>query len=86
MLHTGNFGVGHRVDGIADAAARLDDDDVTFLFVGGGARVPELKAEVARRGIRNVLFRGYVPRDDTTAVLAGAGCALISLDDRSWGS
>lgn len=85
VLHTGNFGVGHRADGIADAAAHLDDDHVTFLFVGGGARVPELIAEVERRNLRNVLFHGYVPRAETTGVLAGAGCSLISLDDRSLG-
>ena len=85
VLHTGNFGVGHRVDGIADAAARLADDRVTFLFVGGGARVPELRAEAERRNLRNVRFHGYVPRPDTGGVLAGAGCSLISLDDRSLG-
>jgi colanic acid biosynthesis glycosyl transferase WcaI len=85
VLHTGNFGVGHRVEGIAEAAATLAEDDVTFLFVGGGVRVPELIADVNRRGLRNVRFHGYVPRADTTGVLAGAGCALISLDDRSLG-
>jgi colanic acid biosynthesis glycosyl transferase WcaI len=85
VLHTGNFGVGHRVDGIADAAASLADDRVTFLFVGGGARVPELAAEAERRNIRNVRFHGYVPRPETAGVLAGAGCSLISLDDRSRG-
>jgi colanic acid biosynthesis glycosyl transferase WcaI len=85
VLHTGNFGVGHRVDGIADAAAALAEDGVTFLFVGGGVRVPELTAEVERRNIRNVQFHGYVPRAETAGVLAGARCALISLDDRSLG-
>ena len=30
-------------------------------------------------------FRGYVPKEQTPAVLAGADCALISLDDRSIG-
>jgi colanic acid biosynthesis glycosyl transferase WcaI len=85
VLHTGNFGVGHRADGIADAAASLAADQVTFLFVGGGARVPELTAEVERRNLRNVLFQGYVPRAETTGVLAGARCSLISLDDRSLG-
>ncbi len=85
VLHTGNFGVGHRVDGIADAAATLADDRVTFLFVGGGVRVPELTAEVERRNIRNVRFHGYVPRAETAGVLAGARCALISLDNRSLG-
>jgi putative colanic acid biosynthesis glycosyltransferase WcaI len=85
VLHTGNFGVGHRVDGIADAADTLAEDGVTFLFVGGGVRVPELTAEVERRDIRNVRFHGYVPRAETAGVLAGARCALISLDNRSLG-
>jgi putative colanic acid biosynthesis glycosyltransferase WcaI len=85
VLHTGNFGVGHRVEGIADAADTLADDRVTFLFVGGGARVPELTAEVERRNLRNVRFHGYVPRAETAGVLAGARCALISLDNRSLG-
>ncbi len=58
---------------------------MTFLFVGGGARVPELAAEVGRRNVKNVHFRDYVPRGETPAVLAGAGCTLISLDDRSLG-
>jgi putative colanic acid biosynthesis glycosyltransferase WcaI len=85
VLHTGNFGVGHRVGGIADAATTLAEDGVTFLFVGGGVRVPELTAEVERRNLRNVQFHGYVPRAETASVLAGARCALISLDNRSLG-
>jgi glycosyltransferase involved in cell wall biosynthesis len=85
VLHTGNFGVGYRAGGIADAAARLADDDVTFLFVGGGARVPELTSEVERRHLQNIRFHGYVPRAETGGVLAGARCALITLDDRSLG-
>jgi glycosyltransferase involved in cell wall biosynthesis len=85
VLHTGNFGVGHGVGGIADAAEILAGDRVTFLFVGGGVRVPELRAEVERRNLGNVRFHGYVPRAETRGVLAGAGCALISLDDRSLG-
>jgi colanic acid biosynthesis glycosyl transferase WcaI len=85
VLHLGNLGFGHRTDTIAEAAAALDGDDVTFLFVGGGARFPELAREAARRGADNVRFRGYVPKEETPSVLAGAGCTLISLDDRSIG-
>ena len=85
VLHPGNLGFGHPTAFIADAAAQLADEDVTFLFVGGGARVPELAAEVRRRGVKNVQFRDYVPRDETPLVLAGAGCTLVSLDDRSRG-
>jgi len=85
VLHLGNLGFGHRTDTIADAAAQLAGEDVTFLFVGGGERFPELAAAAAARGTGNVRFRGYVPKEQTPAVLAGASCALISLDDRSIG-
>jgi putative colanic acid biosynthesis glycosyltransferase WcaI len=85
VLHLGNLGFGHRTDTIADAATALADDNVTFLFVGGGERFPELADSAARRHIENVRFRGYVPKEQTPAVLAGADCALISLDDRSIG-
>ena len=85
VLHLGNLGFGHRTDTIAEAAAALSDDGVTFLFVGGGARYAELAAAVARTGASNVRFRDYVPKDVTPAVLAGAGATLISLDDRSIG-
>lgn len=85
VLHLGNLGFGHRTDTIAEAAAALAGEDVAFLFVGGGARFPELADEAERRHVDNVRFRGYVPREQTPAVLAGAGCTLISLDDRSIG-
>ena len=85
VLHLGNLGFGHRTDTIADAAAAVAEEGVTFLFVGGGERFPELADEAARRHIENIRFRGYVPKEQTPAVLAGADCALISLDDRSIG-
>lgn len=85
VLHLGNLGFGHRTDTIARTAAAFADEDVTFLFVGGGARFAELADEARRQGVRNIRFRGYVPKDLTPAVLAGADAALISLDDRSIG-
>jgi colanic acid biosynthesis glycosyl transferase WcaI len=85
VLHLGNLGLGHRTDTIAEAAATLKEDGVSFLFVGGGARFPELAREAERRAADNVRFRGYVPREQTPAVLAGAGCTLISLDDGAIG-
>ncbi|MFZ6003947.1 MAG: glycosyltransferase family 4 protein [Actinomycetota bacterium] len=84
LLYLGNTGVGHRFDTVLDAAEKLRDDAVV-LFVGGGVRRTELTAEVARRGLTNVAIRGYVPKDVTPAVMAGADGALITLDDRALG-
>ncbi|MFL5798810.1 MAG: glycosyltransferase family 4 protein [Actinomycetota bacterium] len=85
VLYLGNLGYGHPTETIVEAAARLEDDRVAFLFVGGGVRYPELQERAAERGLGNVLLRGYVSKDETPAVLAGADCALISLEAGSLG-
>jgi colanic acid biosynthesis glycosyl transferase WcaI len=84
VLYLGNTGVGHRFDTVLDAAGRLRDEAL-FLFIGGGARWDELADAARERRLTNVMFRGYVPKDDTAAVMAGADGALITLDDRSLG-
>jgi hypothetical protein len=84
VLYLGNTGIGHAFETVLDAAARLGDEAL-FLFVGGGARWDDLERDVAARGLRNVALHGYVAKDETPAVLAGADLALITLDDRSLG-
>lgn len=84
VVYLGNTGVGHRFDTVLDAAAVLRDEAL-FLFIGGGARWDDLATAVAERGISNVVMRGYIPKEETPAVLAGAHAALITLDERSLG-
>ena len=84
-LYLGNLGFGHPTGTIAEAATRLDTEDVTFLFVGGGVRYPEMAAAARRRGLSDVVLHDYVPKERTPNVLAGADCALISLGDGSLG-
>lgn len=85
VLYLGNTGVGHRFDTVLDVAERIGDE-VLFVFIGGGARRAELEAAVDERSLHGaVVFRDYVPKEDTAAVMAGADAALITLDERSLG-
>lgn len=84
VLYLGNTGVGHQFDTVLDTAERLQDDAL-FLFIGGGERWTALQDEAQARQLSNVVFRPYVPKDDTPAVMAGAHLALITLHERSLG-
>jgi colanic acid biosynthesis glycosyl transferase WcaI len=84
VLYLGNAGLGHRFETVIDAAAALRDE-AAFVFVGGGAKIDQLRSGADERGIDNVLIRDYVPKHETPAVLAGAAAALITLDDRALG-
>ncbi len=87
VLYLGNLGYGHSVDTAVAAAARIPvDEDVRWLFVGGGARWEQLAGLAATAGAGDrVLQRDYLPKDQTPGVMAGAGCALILLGDDALG-
>jgi len=85
VLYLGNLGYGHPVGTIADAAELLDDGSISFLFVGGGIRYPELADAVRRRRLGDIVLRGYVPKEITPSVLRGALAVVVLLDDGSLG-
>jgi glycosyltransferase involved in cell wall biosynthesis len=88
LVYLGNAGYGHRFDTVAAAARRLDPDRHALVFVGGGVRWGELeraRRESAAAGGAPMALLGYVPKEDTPRVLAGAGAALIVLDDDALG-
>jgi colanic acid biosynthesis glycosyl transferase WcaI len=84
LLYLGNMGVGHRFDTVVAAAEQLRDEAV-FVCIGGGAKRDELAAQVAARGLPNVVLHEYVPKEATASVMAGADAALITLHDDSLG-
>lgn len=61
IVHFGSMGVANGLMYIIDTAKLLRDkhiDDVNFIFVGDGATLPKLQAEVQQRGLNNVQFLG----------------------------
>lgn len=85
VLYLGNAGTGHAFETVLDAAERLRDEPVVFLFVGGGSRAASIRETTARRGLKNVILREYVAKEMTASVMNVAGCALITLRDEALG-
>jgi glycosyltransferase involved in cell wall biosynthesis len=82
VMYSGNLGLAHQFDDIIQAAENLQTrDDVTFLFVGGGPRLKEVKAAVEARGLANVQFMDYFPRESLHLSLSVADAHLITMRD-----
>jgi glycosyltransferase involved in cell wall biosynthesis len=76
----------HEFETILDAAERLQGrEDVIFLFIGGGARLPWLKNEVLARGLRNVQFRPYQDRTLLASSLSVPDIHLVCLREEMEG-
>ena len=81
ILYMGNAGVGHPFEAVAEAARRLKDRGVVFLFVGGGKRWPWLEQTRDSQGLTNLIMHPYVPKEVTGSIMRTADCALITLRD-----
>jgi glycosyltransferase involved in cell wall biosynthesis len=78
VLYSGNAGRAHVFESTIEAARRLaSEPDITFLFIGGGPQVPQLR-RLAREGIPNIRFLDYVPRDELRFSLSAASVSLVT--------
>jgi colanic acid biosynthesis glycosyl transferase WcaI len=80
VAYSGNLGRAHEFETIVEAAERLRAEPAfVFLMVGGGARMPALRARVAERGLTNFQFVPYQPRAALSDSLAAADVHLACL-------
>lgn len=86
VLYLGNAGQGHQFDTVLDAAERLKDEPIAFVFVGGGAHWATFRRAQKERGLSNLILHDYVPKEQTPAVMTRANAALITLRDDMLGA
>ena len=80
VAYSGNMGRVHDFDTVLGACERLRTDaDVGFVFIGDGHQRPRLEQEVRRRGLANVAFQPFQPRERLAASLGAADAHLVSL-------
>jgi glycosyltransferase involved in cell wall biosynthesis len=80
VLHAGNIGLSQNLDVVIDAAAQLAvRPEVLILFIGDGNRRPALEAAVKQRGLTNVRFLPFQPRDQLRWTYASSDVCLVSL-------
>lgn len=78
--YSGNMGRVHEFGTILGAADQLQDRSrIVFLFIGDGRYRGWLEAQAKARGLTNVLFKPYQPRDGLSASLAVPDVHLVTL-------
>lgn len=83
VLFGGVMGPSQGLDVVMDMADRFrDDKDLVFLLVGDGSEKSRLQSEAERRGIKNVLFRPFVSRDEYPYLVKDADIGLVCLSEQ----
>ena len=80
LMHSGNVGLSQNLDLLVEAAARLQSRDrLVITVVGDGARRQTLQDQASRRGLSNVRFFPYQPKEVLHESFASADAFLVSL-------
>ena len=80
LLHAGNIGLSQNLDVVIDAAARLKArTDIVILFIGDGNRKEALESMAGERGLANVRFLPFQPREALRWTYATSDVCLVSL-------
>lgn len=78
--YSGNLGRAHDHETLLEAAARMAcDPGVVFLMIGGGAGMLHLRRMSVHRGLSNLAFLPYQPREALTDSLAAIDVHLATL-------
>ena len=78
--YSGNMGRAHEFLTMLDIAESLqNDEDIVFVFIGGGAKRAWIEAQVKKRGLVNFYFKPYQPREKLALSLSVPDVHLISL-------
>ncbi len=80
IMHSGNVGLSQNLDLLIEAAARLQSRErLVIAIIGDGARRRPLQEMAARRGLTNVRFFPYQPKELLHESFAAADAFVVSL-------
>lgn len=78
VLFSGNMGWRQRLEILLEVAAEVQDTPIRFVFIGEGAKKTKLQETAQQRGLNNVLFFPYQPRELMEHSLAAADVSVVS--------
>ena len=86
LIAVGRLVARKRTDQLIRLVAELPDSRVTLVIVGDGPDAPALKAQAREAGIADrVVFRGYVPDQEKTELLAAADIYVSASEHEGFG-
>ncbi|MFB2935435.1 glycosyltransferase family 4 protein [Aerosakkonemataceae cyanobacterium BLCC-F154] len=79
VLYSGNMGRCHDMETIIEAAHKLQDQPIQFVFIGDGAKRKLCEEQVAALGLNNCLFLPYQDKQYLPYSLTACDLSLVSV-------
>lgn len=82
VAYVGTLGLAHGLSLLVDVAENLQSNPrLRFVLIGDGADREKLEAEIARRGLHNIVLLGLQPRESMPDWIASIDLLVVMLRD-----
>jgi glycosyltransferase involved in cell wall biosynthesis len=79
VLFAGNLGRVQGIEYLVEAAEKLKTEEVHFVFIGNGAKVPAINELILSKRIENICLIGNLPRSEQKDFLNACDVGIVSL-------
>ena len=86
ISYVGNIGNAHDLSPIIACADQLKNANIVFLIAGNGIKLEYYKEIVKQKKLDNVIFLGYVKREETVKINSVSDLCLVMLADHIRGT
>lgn len=81
IMYSGNMGLGHDIETVLEAAARLRHrEDLHFMFIGSGPKRKQVEQALEGAGSENLTLLDWQPENVLPRSLPAADLAVVSLE------
>lgn len=77
--YIGTHGMAHSLEFIVNSLDKIADDDIHFLFIGGGAKKADVVRLAQAKELQNVTFLDPIPKDMVPEYMSITDVALVPL-------
>ncbi|MBO3699742.1 glycosyltransferase family 4 protein [Roseivirga sp. E12] len=77
--YIGTHGMAHKLDFILNCASKITDNKIQFLFIGSGAKKPELINQAETMALKNVLFLDSVVKSEVWKYISILDAMVVPL-------
>jgi glycosyltransferase involved in cell wall biosynthesis len=80
VLYAGNMGLFHQLETLVEAAEKLKDKKIQFVFIGEGGKKKKLMQMQEEKKLENVMFLPYLDKEVLPYSLTCSDISVVSLE------
>ena len=81
----GNLGHAQGIDNLLEAIDMIDNENIHFLFIGGGAKTSEISSFIKTKCHKNISLVGFQDRSQQDDFLNSCDVGIVTLNDGMFG-